>query len=310
MSSRREFLQKSLVLAGVLPLTESYANSMVKKDEMIKITILHTNDMHSHIEPFAKNHKRYAGKGGMQNRFNLINKVRKESPNTLLFDCGDIFQGTPYFNKFGGELELKLMSKMGYDAATMGNHDFDNGLNGFLKVQKNAKFPFICSNYDFSDTILKDKTIPFKIFHKSGLKIGVFGLGIKLEGLVDKKLYGATVYQDPIISAQKYADVLKEKHKCDLVVCLSHLGYNYEEKKVSDRVLATQTSGIDLILGGHTHTFLKNAEKIKNKKGKFVLVNQVGWAGVNLGKVNFYFNKTSKKRINLHSKNASYLEIK
>ena len=310
MSSRREFLQKSLFVAGVLPLTESYANSLVKKDEMVKITVLHTNDVHSHIEPFSASHKRYPGQGGVQNRYNLISKIRKESPNTLLFDCGDIFQGTPYFNKFGGELELKLMSKLGYDAATMGNHDFDNGLNGFINVNKHAKFPFICSNYDFSQTILKDKTIPFKVFHKSGLKVGVFGLGIKLEGLVDKKLYGNTVYSDPVISAQKQADDLRKNHNCDLVICLSHLGYKYDEKKVSDSILATQTSGIDLILGGHTHTFMKTAEKIKNKNGNIVLVNQVGWAGINLGKIDFYFDKKSKKQVKLHSKSTSYLEIK
>jgi 5'-nucleotidase len=248
MSTRRDFLQQSLIAAGVLATTNSFAESMVEKGRMTKLTILHTNDVHSHVEPFPTNHKRYAGKGGVQNRFNLIQKLRKENSNILLFDCGDIFQGTPYFNEFGGELELKLMSQMGYDASTMGNHDFDNGMDGFLEVKPNANFPFICSNYDFSNTILKNHTIPFKVFEKSGIKIGVFGLGIKLDGLVDKKLYGDTVYQDPIKKAEEMVSILKKNHSCDLIVCLSHLGFSYQEKKLSDSTLATSTSGIDLIL--------------------------------------------------------------
>ena len=261
MLNRREFLQKALFSAGLLSVSDVFAEGMVARNEAIKISILHTNDVHSHIEPFPITHKRYAGKGGVQNRFNLIQEVRKENENTLLFDCGDIFQGTPYFNKYGGELELKLMSKMGYDASTLGNHDFDNGMNGFLAVKKQANFPFICSNYDFNDTILKNKTLPFKIFNKGGIKVGVFGLGIQLDGLVDKKLYGNTKYLDPIKIANEYSALLRKTHKCDLVICLSHLGYFYDENKVSDSVLATKTSGIDLILGGHTHTFL---EKHKN----------------------------------------------
>lgn len=310
MATRRDFIQQSLIAAGVLATTNTFADSMVAKGRMTKLTILHTNDVHSHIEPFSDNHKRYAGKGGVQNRFNLIQKLRRENSNTLLFDCGDIFQGTPYFNEFGGELELKLMSQMGYDASTMGNHDFDNGMDGFLEVKPNANFPFICSNYDFSDTILKNHTIPFKIFEKSGIKIGVFGLGIKLEGLVDKKLYGNTIYQDPIKKAKEMVVLLKKSHSCDLIICLSHLGFSYQEKKVSDSDLAVSTSGIDLILGGHTHTFLEKAVELKNKEGKKVLVNQVGWAGVNLGKIDFYFQKESKKRVNLLSSGASYLQIK
>ena len=310
MATRRDFLQQSLIAAGVLATTNSFAEGMVAKGRMTKLTILHTNDVHSHIEPFPDNHKRYAGKGGVQNRFNLIQKIRKENSNTLLFDCGDIFQGTPYFNQFGGELELKLMSQMGYDASTMGNHDFDNGMDGFLEVKPNANFPFICSNYDFSDTILKNHTIPFKIFEKSGIKIGVFGLGIKLDGLVDKKLYGNTIYQDPIKKADEMVAILKKNYSCDLIICLSHLGFSYQEKKVSDSTLAVSTSGIDLILGGHTHTFLENAVELENKEGKKVLVNQVGWAGVNLGKIDFYFQKDSKKRVNLTSSGASYLQIK
>lgn len=310
MTTRRDFLQQSLVAAGVISVSNTLAENMVARGQMTKLTILHTNDVHSHVEPFPQDHKAYPGQGGVQNRFNLIQKIRKENPNTLLFDCGDIFQGTPYFNEFGGELELKLMSQMGYDAATMGNHDFDNGMEGFLEVLPNARFPFICSNYDFSETILKNKTVPYKVFEKSGIKIGVFGLGIKLNGLVDKKLYGKTIYEDPIKKAEEMVAILREKLACDLVICLSHLGFSYQEKKVSDSTLAASTSGIDLILGGHTHTFLETAIELPNKDGKKVLVNQVGWAGVNLGKIDFYFQKESKKRVHLSSSGTSYLQIK
>ncbi len=310
MLTRRKFLQKSLFAAGIAPLTNSLVNEMVKSGEVIKISILHTNDVHSHIDPFPNNHKRYPGKGGVQNRFNLIQQHRKENPNTLLFDCGDIFQGTPYFNLYGGELELKLMSKMGYDAATMGNHDFDNGMDGFLAVKKHARFPFICSNYDFSDTILKNHTLPFKVFNQSGIKIGVFGIGIELDGLVDKKLFGKTIYNDPIITANKITTKLRHELHCDLVICLSHLGHKYDNNKISDIELAKSTSGIDLILGGHTHTFLEKALKIKNKEQKEVLINQVGWAGINLGKVDFFISKLTKKRLNSKHLEKGFIEIK
>lgn len=310
MWTRRKFLQRSLIAAGVAPLTKSVIEDMVLSDEVIKISILHTNDVHSHIDPFPQSHKRYPGKGGVQNRYNIIQKHRQENPNTLLFDCGDIFQGTPYFNLYGGELELKLMSKMGYDAATMGNHDFDNGMDGFLAVKKYANFPFICSNYDFSNTPLEGKTLPFKIFKKQGIKIGVFGLGIELNGLVDKKLFGKTVYNNPIDTANEITTILRQVHQCDLVICLSHLGYKYDGLKVSDMKLAKATSGIDLILGGHTHTFLEKAERVSNSKGHEVLVNQVGWAGINLGKVDFFMRKSTKKRLNLNETDKGFIQIK
>ena len=122
----------------------------------------------------------------MAQRAGLINSIREKEDHVLLLDAGDIFQGTPYFNFYGGELEFKLMSTMKYDAATLGNHDFDNGLIGLKKQLPFAKFPFLIANYDFSKTILKDKFNPYKIFNKGGIKIGVFGIGIELEGLVPK----------------------------------------------------------------------------------------------------------------------------
>jgi 5'-nucleotidase len=221
----------------------------------------------------------------------LIQKIRQEEEHVLLLDCGDIFQGTPYFNMFGGELEMKLMTEMGYDAATMGNHDFDIGLEGFKKAKSHAKFPFLCANYDFSETTLKGETKTYEIFRKGGLKIGVFGIGIELNGLVSSTNFGKTKYLDPITTANSVAKELKQKD-CDLIICLSHLGYDYPDStRISDRKLAQNTNNIDIILGGHTHTFLEKPTIEKNKKGKNVLINQVGYAGLYLGIINIDVEK-------------------
>lgn len=262
-----------------------------------KITILHTNDQHSRIEPFDSSYTRNPNQGGFARRASLIQQIRSQESNVLLLDSGDIFQGTPYFNFFGGELEFRLMSMMGYDASTMGNHDFDNGLEGFLKVQPNARFPFICSNYDFTNTILDGKTENYRIFNKNGIRVGLFGVGIQLEGLVGKKNFGETKYLDPVEIAQHYADFLRKDKKCDLVICLSHIGYEYRDtpEKICDILLAQRTDNIDLILGGHTHTFLKEPVSLSNRQGKTVLVNQVGWAGLLLGRIDYYFD--SRKNV-------------
>lgn len=256
-----------------------------------KITILHTNDTHSHIDPFPADHKRHPNQGGVNRRTALIDLIRKEEEHVIVLDAGDIFQGTPYFNMHGGELELKLMSAMGYDAVTMGNHDFDAGLEGFKKVYPHANFPFLCANYDFDNTPLKGLTQPYKVFNKGKIKVGVFGLGVELDGLVAPDYYGDTVYQDPVGKANHYASLLKNEEKCDLVICLSHLGYKKRYNDMCDPVLAENTSCIDLIIGGHTHTFLKEPEMRKNKDGKSVLINQVGWAGLILGRIDFYFDR-------------------
>ncbi len=274
----------------------SFPLDLFAKNEIVKITILHTNDVHSHIDPFPENDSKYPGLGGVARRSALIKKIRAEEQHVLLLDVGDTFQGTPYFNMYGGEVEFKMMSDMGYDASTIGNHDFDNGMDGLVKQLPNANFPLLCSNYDFSDTPLNNKTQPYKIFDKGGIKIGVFGLGIELQGLVEKKLYGNTVYLDPVPKAAYYGRLLKEEKKCDLVICLSHLGYKYKEEKISDEVLAKQSSNIDLILGGHTHTFLDEPVRYKNRDGKEILVAQVGWAGIKLGRIDYYIEKKSKKK--------------
>tara|TARA_B110000240_G_C13353800_1_gene390912 strand:+ start:1 stop:789 length:789 start_codon:yes stop_codon:yes gene_type:complete len=252
--------------------------------------------MHSHIHPFQSG--RNKGLGGMAQRSALIKNIREENKNVLLLDAGDIFQGTPYFNLYKGELEIKLMSQMNYDAATIGNHDLDNGLVGLKKQLKHANFPFLIANYNFENTILENTFSPYKIFDKNGIKVGVFGIGIELDGLVPKKLFGNTKYLDPIKISNKYAKLLKDKHKCDLVICLSHLGFKYKSQKISDLRLAKETKNIDLIIGGHTHTFLKKPAISKNLDDKNVIINQVGWGGINIGKIDFVFQQNNYK-INL-----------
>jgi len=294
MTNRREFIRTTLLGSAGFAAFNFIPLEALAYKEVVKISILHTNDVHSRIEPFPLNDPKYPGMGGAARRAEIINQIRKEEENVLLFDAGDIFQGTPYFNFYKGELELKLMSQMRYDAATIGNHDFDNGIDGLHGQLHNATFPFICSNYDFSDTVMNYKTITHKIFEKGGIKTGVFGLGVELDGLVTKQLYRNTIYLDPVTKANEMSSLLKNELKCDLVICLSHLGYEYNTKKISDKLLAASTENIDIIIGGHTHTFLEKPTVALNRNGKKVLINQVGWAGINLGKIDFYFEKKSK----------------
>lgn len=294
--NRRNFLKTGGMAAAAAALNLNAFDALAAGD-LVKLTILHTNDVHSRIEPFPMDGSKYAGLGGTARRSALIKSIRAKEDNVLLFDAGDIFQGTPYFNKYGGELEIKLMSEMKYDAATMGNHDFDNGLEGFYKQLPHANFSILCSNYDFSNTLLNKSTLPYQVFKKQGIKIGVFGIGIKLAGLVGDRNYGDTVFLDPVKTANETASMLKNDLKCDLVICLSHLGYKYDSNRDSDQVLAKNTRNIDLIIGGHTHTFMDQPEDIMNLDGKITTINQVGFAGINLGRLDYYFERYKGKRI-------------
>ncbi len=291
---RREFIQKTAAGAAFLALPS--IPLMGFEEAPLHLTILHTNDVHSHIDAFPATDPKNPNMGGVSHRASLIQSIRQENPNLLLVDAGDIFQGTPYFNYYGGELEMKLMSMLNYELATLGNHDFDNGIEGFYKQMPHAKFDFVSANYDFRNTILDSHVKPYKIFNKKGIKIGVFGLGVELKGLVDKKNYKETVYLDPVEISTDMARILKHDEKCDLVICLSHIGYAYknEPDKICDLNLAAKTKDIDLIIGGHTHTFLDKPTVTKNLVGEDVIVNQVGCYGINLGRIDFYFHKGKK----------------
>lgn len=295
MQNRRKFITQSLLATGaILTGKSAFAEELT---EVKKLTILHTNDVHSRLEPFPMDGGKNQGLGGVEARADIINKIRSEEEHVLLLDAGDIFQGTPYFNMYKGEPEIKAMALMGYDAATMGNHDFDAGLEDLATQLKHANFPILLCNYDFTNTPMEFKSQPYKIFKKGGLKIGVTGVGIEMKGLVPDALYGNTKYLDPIENANRTADMLKREKGCDMVICLSHLGYKYPDNKISDIIFAKETANIDLILGGHTHTFLDAPVTYTNKNGSDVLVNQVGWAGIVLGRLDFEFSKFKKKNL-------------
>lgn len=287
---RRKFISKTTATGAFVGFGGLSLNSCLGETNK-HLTILHTNDVHSHIDAFPKNHSSFPNLGGLARRATLVDAIRKENPNTLLFDAGDIFQGTPYFNFYGGELEFKLMSKLKYDAATIGNHDFDNGIDGLFAQLPHASFELLSANYDFSNTVMNGHVKPYSIYLVNGLKIGVFGLGIELDGLVTKKLYKETQYLDPYEIASDIETKLKEEEKCDLIICLSHLGYRYKTlDKPDDLRLAAKTKYTDLIIGGHTHTFLDKPTVTKNANGNNILVNQVGCYGINLGRIDFYFD--------------------
>lgn len=295
MLTRRKFLTNTAVIAGGM-LTG--AAIPAEEEDAPRLTILHTNDVHSRLEPFPMDAGKNAGLGGVAARAALIDSIRLQEEQVLLLDAGDIFQGTPYFNLYKGEPEIKAMTKMGYDAGTMGNHDFDAGMENFSTQLKHAAFPIVLCNYDFAGTPLEHKTLPYKIFKKGKLKIGVTGVGIEMEGLVPEALFGKTKYLDPVQHANTIAASLKKEHGCDMVVCLSHLGFGYNDpNKMCDEILAKETEHIDVILGGHTHTFMEEPKRFYNKKGSDVIVNQVGWAGIVLGRLDFVFEKKKNKNL-------------
>ena len=295
--NRREFIKYTLGTAALLYGLDFEANKKALiKEGFTKLVILYTNDQHSRIEPFPENDVKYAGEGGFAKRAALIEKIRNKEENVLLLDAGDIFQGTPYFNYFFGEVEYKLMSLMKYDAVTFGNHDFDLGCENIVKQMPHASFDFVNANYNFADTALagNKRLANYKIYKKENVKVGVFGLGIDLENLVDSKYVKGIKYLDPVAEANKTAATLKFEEKCDYVICLSHLGYKYDFKKISDCNLVAQTKNVDLVIGGHTHTFLEKPHLARSVEGAEVNITQVGWAGIWLGKIEIYFSDNNK----------------
>ncbi|MCE2744064.1 MAG: metallophosphoesterase [Fluviicola sp.] len=254
---RRKFIKNIGLSVGTLMLTPNLFGQVQSKNQLKKITILHTNDTHSNIDSFPSNHPLYPNQGGVSKRFELIQKIRKEEDNVILLDAGDVFQGSPYFNLFGGVLEMKMMTE------------------------------------DFTNSKLKNQIKPYSIVQKGNLKIGVFGIGIELNGLVPLANFEGVVYQDPILIANQIAKELKNQ-KCDLIICLSHLGFEYPTDKISDKILAKETENIDIIIGGHTHTILEKPFVTQNKNQENVIINQVGWAGLFLGRIDVEIHQEYK----------------
>lgn len=288
---RRRFLRAAgAATAGGLLLPD-----WLKASENTHLVILHTNDTHSRMDPFPMDGGRFEGLGGAARRATLIKRVREEHPNVLLLDSGDIFQGTPYFNFFRGEIEYRAMSAMEYDVTTIGNHDFDNGVEGIVEMMPHATFQFVSSNYDVSASPLAGQVRPWTIREIGGVRVGIFGLGIAFEGLVLEQFHEGVRYTDPFAAARRSVSELQAQG-CSLIICLSHLGYRYRGDRPSDTLLAQEVEGIDLILGGHTHTFMDQPDVYTKPHGRQTLVNQVGWAGMRLGRVDVVMGTQEGRR--------------
>lgn len=274
----------------ILLLTLSIAIQAQEKS----LVVLHINDTHSRIETFPENQDAYSNKGGMIRLDNYVNEVRKETKNVLLFHCGDLVQGTPYFNRYKGAAEIAVANLMRTDAACLGNHEFDNGLESLSRMVKQAKFPFIATNLDFSGTPMNGLTKKYHIIKRNGIKIGIIGLTINPKGLVSKSNSAGVKYLNPVESANATAGFLKNRKQCDLIICLSHLGYYPDEERVGDITLAKKSRHIDLILGGHTHTFMPEPDRQPNVDGREIIINQTGAYGIYFGRINITMEETKK----------------
>lgn len=301
MKNRRDFL-KTAAFAGIaLPIAGSPLISrrddknalweplLEPENGETLITVLHTNDTHSQIDPVLDNDKSWAGKGGVARRATLVKRIRKENPNTLLIDAGDVLQGTPYFNFYKGEVEYKAMSLIGYDAGTLGNHEFDNGVEALAKALQNANFDIISTNYDVRGSLLEKKVKTHAVKIVGGIRVGLFGMGISPDGLITNENFAPIKYMDPVRMARGAVKLLREQERCQLVLGMSHLGYypNPKSDEVGDSQVAAQVEGIDFIASGHTHTFMEKPALQKNPAGKDTVIFQVGKSGIYLGRVDF-----------------------
>jgi len=301
MINRRTFLTTSAAFGAMLAgyprelFTASAAETV--------ITILHTNDTHSQIDPLPAN-DRNAGKGGVARRATLVKRVRKENPNTLLIDAGDVLQGTPYFNFFKGEVEYKAMSAIGYDAGTLGNHEFDNGVEALAAALKFANFDIVSANYDVKGTVLEQRVRRYVVKTVGGIRIGLFGLGVSPVALITPDNFKGVTFIDPVVAAREVAKKLRDEEHCALVVCMSHLGY-FKDGKQGDSFVGSQVDGIDFIASGHTHTFMQEPVTQAQPCGAKTLIFQVGKSGIYVGRVDFTF-RTGK----LASASARLLDLR
>ena len=302
MIDRRRFLKNSLVTGAALTIPGVASRFIAAGDrgEITRpllspargetlITILHTNDTHSQIDPIPDNDKQYGGKGGVARRATLVKRVRAENPNTLMIDAGDVFQGTPYFNFYKGEVEYKSMSLVGYDVVTLGNHDFDNGVEALAAAMKFANFEFVSTNYDVRGTVLESRVKPYAIRTFGDVRIGLFGLGISPDNLITPENFKGVKYMDPVQMSRGVVRLLRDREKCQLVIGMSHLGYypNAKAGEIGDSQVVEQVNGIDFIASGHTHTFMKTPVLAKQPSGNDTIIFQVEKSGINVGRIDF-----------------------
>ncbi len=302
MITRRKFLGVSAAFGATLFAPTATSRWFVRRDASFLtapllepepgetlVTVLHTNDVHSQIDPLPDNDRTYPGKGGVARRATLVKRVRKQNPNTLLIDAGDAFQGTPYFNFYKGEVEYKAMSQIGYDVGTLGNHEFDNGVAALAAAMKFANFDFVSANYELRGTPLESRVKPYVVREVAGVRIGLFGLGISPAGLITPANFKGVTYRDPFEVSRGVVNVLQETEKCSLILCMSHLGYyaNPKEGEIGDSQVAAQLNGIDFIASGHTHTFMEKPVMQRQPSGKETVIFQVGKSGIYVGRVDF-----------------------
>jgi 5'-nucleotidase len=296
MINRRTFLTTSAAFGVAL----AFPRELLKAGAAdTVITILHTNDTHSQIDPLPANDAN-AGKGGVARRATVVKRVRKENPNTLLIDAGDVLQGTPYFNFYKGEVEYKAMSAIGYDVGTLGNHEFDNGVEALAAALKFATFDIVSANYDVKGTVLEPRVKRYVAKTVGGIRIGLFGLGISPAGLITPDNFKGLTYIDPVVAARDVVKKLREEERCALVVCMSHLGYN-ADGKTGDSFVASQVDGIDFIASGHSHLFMKEPVTQAQPCGAKTMIFQVGKSGIYVGRVDFTFRggKLADTRVQL-----------
>ena len=296
---RRDFVRQGLMAGSACFFPHLWIRKARAQKRVDRITILQTNDTHSRIDPFPLDGGKNQGLGGMSRRAALVERIRQQNPNVLLLDGGDVLQGSPYYNLYKGRVEYETMTACGYDASTLGNHEFDSGVDSLANALSYAKFDILNCNYDFGKSILRPFIKTFSIRQIGAIKVGITGVGIDFADLVAEQNHQGINYHHSYKSLQSVVSYLRKDQQCQLVIVLSHLGYKYEEQRPSDVEMASEVNGIDWIVGGHTHTFMNEPEVVVSKHGHFCRILQVGWGGVILGKSDLYFE--DQKLAGVHS---------